>query len=44
LKDTPGIAGATEIGESEIVLVVDVGTLIDEFGGKARESRAAVAG
>ncbi|HEX8173155.1 MAG TPA: chemotaxis protein CheA [Thermoanaerobaculia bacterium] len=43
LKTTPGIAGATEIGESEIVLVVDVGSLIDHFGGRARESRAAVA-
>jgi two-component system chemotaxis sensor kinase CheA len=41
LKTIPGIAGATEIGESEIVLVVDVGTLIDHFGGKAREVRAA---
>ncbi|HEY0371934.1 MAG TPA: chemotaxis protein CheA, partial [Thermoanaerobaculia bacterium] len=43
LKTIPGIAGATEIGEGEIVLVVDVGTLIDNFGGKAREARAAVA-
>lgn len=42
LKTIPGIAGATEIGESEIVLVVDVGTLIDHFGGRARETRAAV--
>jgi two-component system, chemotaxis family, sensor kinase CheA len=41
LKTIPGIAGATEIGESEIVLVVDVGSLIDHFGGRARESRAA---
>lgn len=40
LKTIPGIAGATEIGEGEIVLVVDVGTLIDNFGGKAREARA----
>jgi len=24
------------------VLVIDVGTLIDQFGGKAREARAAV--
>jgi two-component system chemotaxis sensor kinase CheA len=40
LKKTPGIAGATEVGESEIVLVVDVGTLIDHFGGRARETRA----
>ncbi|HJQ37722.1 MAG TPA: chemotaxis protein CheA [Thermoanaerobaculia bacterium] len=43
LKTIPGIAGATEIGEGEIVLVVDVGTLIDHFGGRARESRAAAA-
>lgn len=42
LKTIPGIAGATEIGEGEIVLVVDVGTLIDQFGGSARSARAAV--
>jgi two-component system, chemotaxis family, sensor kinase CheA len=42
LKTIPGIAGATEIGESEIVLVVDVGSLIDHFGGRAREVRAGV--
>jgi two-component system chemotaxis sensor kinase CheA len=42
LKTIPGIAGATEIGESEIVLVVDVGSLIDHFGGKARDVRAGV--
>lgn len=42
LKTIPGIAGATEIGESEIVLVVDVGSLIDHFGGRARDTRAAV--
>ena len=40
LKSIPGLAGATEIGESEIVLVVDVGSLIDHFGGKAREVRS----
>ena len=40
LKTIPGIAGATEIGESEIVLVIDVGSLIDHFGGRAREQRA----
>jgi two-component system chemotaxis sensor kinase CheA len=40
LKSIPGIAGATEIGEGEVVLVVDVGTLIEQFGGKAREARA----
>jgi two-component system, chemotaxis family, sensor kinase CheA len=39
LKQTPGIAGATEIGENEIVLVVDTGTLIDHFGGVARDRR-----
>ena len=33
LKKIPGIAGATEVGENEIVLVVDVGSLIDQFGG-----------
>jgi two-component system, chemotaxis family, sensor kinase CheA len=42
LKTIPGIAGATEVGEGEIVLVIDVGTLIESFGGKAREMRAAV--
>ncbi|HKO01387.1 MAG TPA: chemotaxis protein CheA [Thermoanaerobaculia bacterium] len=40
LKTIPGIAGATEVGEGEIVLVVDVGSLIDHFGGRARETRA----
>jgi two-component system chemotaxis sensor kinase CheA len=40
LKTIPGIAGATEVGEGEIVLVVDVGSLIDRFGGRAREARA----
>jgi two-component system, chemotaxis family, sensor kinase CheA len=43
LKTIPGIAGATEIGEGEIVLVVDVGTLIDNYGGRAREARAQAA-
>ena len=42
LKAVPGIAGATEVGEGEIVLVIDVGSLIDRFGGKAREARAHV--
>ncbi len=42
LKTIPGIAGATEVGEGEIVLVIDVGTLIEQFGGKAREARAGV--
>jgi len=40
LKTIPGIAGATEVGEGEIVLVVDVGSLIDHFGGRARATRA----
>lgn len=39
LKSIPGIAGATEIGDNEIVLVIDVGSLIDHFGGSARASR-----
>lgn len=39
LKTIPGVAGATEIGENEIILVVDVGSLIDGFGGAARDSR-----
>jgi two-component system chemotaxis sensor kinase CheA len=43
LKSIPGIAGATEVGEGEIVLVIDVGTLIDSFGGAAREMRAVLA-
>jgi len=42
LKTIPGIAGATEVGEGEIVLVIDVGTLIDAFGGAAREMRAEI--
>ena len=29
----------SEIGENEIILVVDVGSLIDGFGGAARDSR-----
>jgi two-component system, chemotaxis family, sensor kinase CheA len=40
LKSVPGIAGATEIGENEIVLVVDVGSLVDSFGSTARRGRA----
>lgn len=39
LKGTPGIAGATEVGKGEIVLVIDVASLIDRFGDKARERR-----
>jgi two-component system chemotaxis sensor kinase CheA len=40
LKSIPGLAGATEIGEGEIILVIDVGTLIDVYGGRARAARA----
>ncbi|PYQ36191.1 MAG: chemotaxis protein CheA [Acidobacteria bacterium] len=40
LKSIPGVAGATEIGEGEIVLVIDVASLIEAFGGKARDMRA----
>src|SRR5437773_811497 len=42
LKTIPGIAGATEVGEGEIELVIDVGSLIEAFGGRAREARAQV--
>jgi two-component system chemotaxis sensor kinase CheA len=41
LKSTPGIAGATEIGENEIILVIDVGSLIENFGSEARGRRVA---
>lgn len=41
LKKIPGIAGATEIGENEAILVVDTGSLIEHFGSKARSSRRA---
>ncbi|PYQ53449.1 MAG: chemotaxis protein CheA [Acidobacteria bacterium] len=40
LKGTPGIAGATEVGKGDIVLVIDVTSLIEAFGGRAREVRA----
>jgi two-component system chemotaxis sensor kinase CheA len=30
LKSTPGIAGATELGDNDVVLVLDVESLIDE--------------
>lgn len=30
LRDTPGIAGATELGNRKTILVLDVGTLIEE--------------
>jgi two-component system chemotaxis sensor kinase CheA len=39
LRAIPGIAGATEIGENEIILVIDIGSLVDQFGAGARESR-----
>jgi len=39
LKVIPGIAGATEIGENEIVLVVDLGSLIEQYGTEARSGR-----
>jgi two-component system, chemotaxis family, sensor kinase CheA len=38
LKDTPGVAGATEVGEGEIILVIDVGSLIENFGGRTQET------
>lgn len=34
LKEVPGIAGATELGNQKTVLVLDVGSLIDEVGRK----------
>ena len=40
LARTPGIAGATEVGSGEIVLVVDVASLMETFGGRARERRS----
>ena len=39
LNAIPGIAGATEVGEGDMILVVDVASLIDSFGGAARERR-----
>ena len=40
LARTPGIAGATEIGDGGIVLVIDVASLMETFGGRARAARA----
>ena len=40
LARTPGIAGATEIGDGDIVLVSDVASLMETFGGRARAARA----
>lgn len=42
LRTIPGIAGATEIGENEIILVIDIGSLVDRFGAAAREARGRV--
>ncbi|MDX1584648.1 MAG: chemotaxis protein CheA, partial [Thermoanaerobaculia bacterium] len=41
LKKIPGIAGATEIGENEAIMVVDTGSLIEHFGSRARSNRRA---
>jgi two-component system chemotaxis sensor kinase CheA len=43
LKSIPGIAGATEVGDNEIILVIDAGSLIERFGGAARDTRAGAA-
>ena len=42
LSAVPGLAGATEIGESEVVLVIDTASLIGSFGGRARGRRREV--
>jgi two-component system chemotaxis sensor kinase CheA len=42
IRTIPGIAGATEIGENEIILVIDIGSLVDHFGAAAREARGRV--
>lgn len=39
LSEIPGIAGATEIGESEVILVVDVASLVGTYGDTARARR-----
>jgi two-component system chemotaxis sensor kinase CheA len=41
LRSLPGIAGATEIGENEVVLVLDIPSLVDAFGVDARARRRA---
>lgn len=41
LKRVAGIAGATEIGENEAILVVDTGSLIEHYGSRGRSSRRA---
>lgn len=39
LEGVPGVAGATEIGEDDAVIVVDTSSLIASFGAPAREKR-----
>ncbi len=39
LRSIAGIAGATEIGESEVILVVDAASLVGAFGDRARGLR-----
>ncbi|HUF18100.1 MAG TPA: chemotaxis protein CheA [Thermoanaerobaculia bacterium] len=39
LSALAGIAGATEIGESEVILVVDIASLVGSFGDSARARR-----
>ena len=41
IKQVAGIAGATEIGENEAILVIDTGSLIEHFGSRARSNRRA---
>ncbi len=43
LKMIPGIAGATEVGEGEMILVVDTASLIERFGEAARGLRVELA-
>lgn len=38
LKNLPGIAGATELGENELVLVVDVASLIERYSTSIRSA------
>lgn len=39
LKSVPGVAGATEVGDDEVVLVIDTESLISAFGDRARRAR-----
>lgn len=39
LEGVPGVAGATEIGEDDAVIVVDTSSLVASFGASAREKR-----